>query len=74
MMRSKKGRIQSRNGGEWAMSADNRGPVATDLTAEEERVLRSVLSAMRQIRFGSIQVTVHDGKVVQIERLEKERF
>jgi hypothetical protein len=56
------------------MSTENRGPVAKDLTAEEERVLRNVLSAIRQIRFGSIQVTLHDGKVVQIERLEKERF
>jgi hypothetical protein len=56
------------------MATENRSPAASDLTVEEERVLRSVLSAMRQIRFGSIQVTVHEGKVVQIDRLEKERF
>lgn len=44
------------------------------LTVEEERVLRSVLAAIRQVRHGYVQLVCHDGKVVQIDRLQKERL
>ena len=30
--------------------------------------------ALREIRFGSVEFLIHDGKVVQIERREKLRF
>ena len=30
--------------------------------------------ALREIRFGSVEILIHDGKVVQIERREKLRF
>jgi hypothetical protein len=29
---------------------------------------------IQEIRFGSIEITIHEGKVVQIERKEKLRF
>ena len=32
-----------------------------------------VLRALRDLRYGSVEVTVHDGAVVQIERREKLR-
>ena len=35
-----------------------------------EVVSRKVAS----LRFGSIQITVHDGKVTQVESIEKTRF
>jgi hypothetical protein len=35
---------------------------------------RRVLDAVRGIRFGSVEIVVHDGQVVQIERKEKVRF
>lgn len=44
------------------------------VTPDEDRVLRSVLTAIRQVRYGYVQIVLQDGKVVQIERLEKERF
>lgn len=44
------------------------------LTQEEEEVLGKVLEAVRQIKFGYIQITIQDGKVVQIDRTEKQRF
>jgi len=44
------------------------------LTADEERVLRSVLAAIRQVRHGYVQLVCHDGRVVQIDRLQKERL
>ena len=35
-----------------------------------EVVIRKVSS----LRFGSVQITVHDGKVTQVESVEKTRF
>lgn len=39
-----------------------------------EGVAAEILSALRRIRFGSVEVTVHDSRVVQIESKEKRRF
>ena len=33
-----------------------------------------ILELMRGLRFGSVEIVVHEGKVVQIERREKLRF
>ena len=33
-----------------------------------------VSEQIRQLRFGVVQITVHDGRVVQIDRTEKVRF
>ncbi|HSU16567.1 YezD family protein [Longimicrobium sp.] len=32
-----------------------------------------ILEAVRAIRFGTVQITIHDSRVVQIERTEKVR-
>jgi hypothetical protein len=50
--------------------------VETDLTLtpDEEQVVRALLAALRRIRFGSVQIAVQDGRVVQIDTLEKQRF
>ncbi|WP_334129689.1 YezD family protein [Sneathiella sp.] len=34
----------------------------------------AVLQAIREMRFGSLEVTMHDGRIVQIEKKEKMRF
>ncbi len=34
---------------------------------------REILRAIRQIRYGSVEVVIHDSRVVQIERREKLR-
>jgi hypothetical protein len=44
------------------------------VTSDEERVMRTVLAAIRQVRHGHVQILLQDGKVVQIDRLEKERL
>ncbi|MGH8569213.1 MAG: YezD family protein [Gammaproteobacteria bacterium] len=36
--------------------------------------LEPLLDAVRQLRFGSVEITVHAGRIVQIERKEKLRF
>lgn len=42
------------------------------VTAPE--VALEILGAIQDIRFGSVEVVLHDGKVVQIERKEKFRL
>lgn len=44
----------------------------------DEHILAAVTSAIRAVQsdtgYGSIEITVHDGRVTQIERREKVRF
>jgi len=35
---------------------------------------RAVVEAIRSLRYGSVEIVVHDGRVVQIETREKVRF
>jgi hypothetical protein len=44
------------------------------LTNHEIEVLEKVLQAIRQIKFGYVQITIQDAQVVQIERTEKQRL
>ncbi len=37
-------------------------------------VINHITSILQGIRFGSLEIIVHDGKIVQIERKEKIRF
>jgi hypothetical protein len=59
------------------MSKDS-GPaiqgVPKDLTREELSIAFRVIEALRAMRFGSVQLQVHDGKVVQIDVAEKLRL
>jgi hypothetical protein len=36
--------------------------------------LEAVLAAIRGIHFGSVEVVIHDGRIVQINRVEKVRI
>lgn len=38
-----------------------------------QRLLSQIAEAIRTIRFGSVQILIHDGRVVQIERAERLR-
>ena len=44
---------------------------ATAVTAVPEQ---QILDAVRAIRFGSVEIVIHDSKVVQVIRTEKVRF
>ena len=35
---------------------------------------RAVLRAVRTVEFGSVEIVIHDGRVVQVETREKVRF
>ncbi len=43
---------------------------AHDLTEADQRILRAV----REVAFGSVEITIHNGRVVQVERREKIRL
>jgi hypothetical protein len=36
--------------------------------------VRTVLDALAKLRFGAIQLTVHEGKLVQVDVTERKRF
>jgi hypothetical protein len=44
-----------------------------DLTAGETELLREVALALRTIRYGSVVLTVHDGRIVELNKTERIR-
>jgi hypothetical protein len=53
------------------MSPNSHEPVHPEPTPEWLEVVRRNVG---QLRYGSIQITVHDGRVTQIESVERTRF
>ncbi len=53
------------------MTSDTKKNNQTQLTPE---IANQIVSVLQGIRFGSVEIVIHDGKVVQIERKEKIRF
>ncbi|WP_425316628.1 sulfur starvation response protein OscA [Stutzerimonas chloritidismutans] len=46
-----------------------------DLEGQDEAsILREIHSALTGLKFGSVEITVHNGQAVQIERKEKFRL
>jgi hypothetical protein len=41
---------------------------------DDTSVAQEITRAIQSLKFGSIEITVHDGKVTQIEKREKVRF
>ena len=41
---------------------------------DEVSILREIQNALQGLRFGSVEITVHNAQVVQIERKEKFRL
>lgn len=37
-------------------------------------VLQEILRAIESVRYGSVEITVHEGRITQIEKREKVRF
>ncbi|MFA7249842.1 MAG: YezD family protein [Dehalococcoidia bacterium] len=48
--------------------------ITTLTTAHEQVVLAEVLKALRTVRYGYVQITLQDSRVVQIDTLEKKRL
>ena len=41
---------------------------------DHQDIEQAILLAVKGIRFGSVEIVVHDSRIVQIERKEKIRF
>jgi hypothetical protein len=41
---------------------------------DEVALLRSVILTLRNLRYGSVSLTVHDGRLVEIQKVEKIRM
>ena len=48
--------------------------MSTDLQEPQEHTWRLITEALRELRFGVVTITVHHGRIVQIERSEKLRL
>jgi hypothetical protein len=46
----------------------------TPTIGPEHEIAQKILDALKGIRYGSLEIIIHDAKVVQIERKEKIRF
>ncbi|MFH1507501.1 MAG: YezD family protein [Candidatus Omnitrophota bacterium] len=40
----------------------------------EQRVIEEVINSIQQINYGEVVLTIHNSKVVQIEKKEKKRL
>jgi len=45
----------------------------SELSASERELLREVARALRSIRYGSVVLTVHDGRIVEMSKTERVR-
>jgi len=41
---------------------------------DEEKIIAHILNALKGIRYGYVQITVQDSRVIQIEKAEKIRL
>ncbi|MGZ5027114.1 MAG: YezD family protein [Methylobacter sp.] len=46
----------------------------TDKEARTTEIANQIAGILQEIKFGSVEITIHENKVVQIERKEKQRF
>lgn len=44
------------------------------MSLDKRKAIAAIEQALSDLRYGSIEVTVHDGRVVQIDRTEKVRL
>ncbi len=42
-------------------------------SVQQQELVRQVIAILQGLRFGSVEIVVHDGRVVQIEKHEKFR-
>jgi hypothetical protein len=39
-----------------------------------DKIVKKITEAIKSVKYGSVNIIVQDGHVIQIEKLEKERF
>jgi hypothetical protein len=56
------------------MEIPGRNDQESCLSANELEVLRDLVRALRSLRYGSVILTMHDGRLVEIQKTEKIRM
>ncbi|MFN3619767.1 YezD family protein [Sphingorhabdus sp.] len=56
------------------MNDTNEGRTSEPATQTLSEPILAVLEALNSMRFGAIQMTVHEGKLVQVDITERKRF
>jgi len=56
------------------MSAPTTNSKQHENSASNQEWMDVVLSKIQNLRFGSVQITVHEGRVTLVESIEKTRF
>jgi hypothetical protein len=56
------------------MADSDQGREAAPATEPLSEPVRVVLAALNSLKFGAIQLTVHEGKLVQVDITERKRF
>ncbi|HYV85934.1 MAG TPA: YezD family protein [Patescibacteria group bacterium] len=69
-------RRSSEGAGNASVGVADQDGVATPAApaAAGDGLAQQILRAVRGLRYGSVEITIHDGEVVQIERREKVRL
>jgi hypothetical protein len=49
------------------------GSITSSAHDTPDPIAETLRSALRGLKFGSVEITVHEGRIVQIERREKHR-
>lgn len=57
-----------------SLNSTDKGRNDNAATALAGQALAAVSEALEQLRYGAIQLIVHDGRVVQLEVTERRRF
>ncbi|MGB3610082.1 MAG: YezD family protein [Cellvibrio sp.] len=55
------------------VSQINEARISESPTIDED-VLKEIKQALSQIQYGSLEISIHNGRIVQLERREKKRF
>ena len=54
------------------------GNIGMEITEQDrkidKKILDEILNFIRQINYGEVVISIHDSKIVQIEKREKKRF
>ncbi len=45
-----------------------------DTSAVNEAIVKEIIRAVNSLKYGYVQITVHNSKIVQIDKTEKTRF
>jgi hypothetical protein len=48
--------------------------VDRNLSQSEAELLKELVRSLRTLRYGSVNLTVHDGRLVEIQKIEKIRM